>query len=107
MTSKGLKKSANNRNVMEAILWKIRTGATWRDIPEELCPWQTAFGSQSHLLSEHSQPAVNIELPESERPCISSEFAELYQKGLSLREIGKQTGKEKSVVRKRLRRIKA
>ena len=23
---------------MEAILWKIRTGATWRDIPQELCP---------------------------------------------------------------------
>jgi Putative transposase of IS4/5 family (DUF4096) len=43
MTAKGCKKSANNRNVMEAILWKIRTGATWRDIPQELCPWQTAF----------------------------------------------------------------
>lgn len=33
----------NDRNVMEAILWKLRTGATWRDVPEELCPWQTAF----------------------------------------------------------------
>ena len=44
MTSKGCKKSANNRNVMEAILWKIRTGAQWREIPPEFCPWQTAFG---------------------------------------------------------------
>ena len=60
------------------------------------------IGSQSHLLSERSQPAVNIELPESERPGISSQFAELYRKGLSLREIGKQTGKAKSVVRRRL-----
>lgn len=26
----------NTRTVMEAILWKLRTGAPWRDIPEEL-----------------------------------------------------------------------
>lgn len=43
MTSKGCKKSANNRNVIEAILWKIRTGAQWREVPPELCPWKTAF----------------------------------------------------------------
>ena len=33
----------NDRNVMEAILWKLRTGAPWRDIPEKLCPWKTAY----------------------------------------------------------------
>lgn len=43
MTSKGCKKSANNRNVMEAILWKLRTGAQWREVPQEFCPWKTAF----------------------------------------------------------------
>ena len=43
MTSKGCKRSANNRNVMEAILWKIRTGAQWREVPKEFCPWKTAF----------------------------------------------------------------
>jgi transposase len=43
MKSKGCKKSKNNRDVMEAILWKLRTGAPWRDIPRELCPWTTAF----------------------------------------------------------------
>ena len=43
MKSKGCKSSKNNRNVMEAILWKIRTGATWRDVPEDLCPWKTAY----------------------------------------------------------------
>ncbi|TSH69925.1 transposase, partial [Acinetobacter sp. RF15A] len=29
--------SKNSRNIMEAILWKLRTGATWRDIPQEFC----------------------------------------------------------------------
>jgi len=43
MRSKNCKNSENNRDVMEAILWKLRTGAPWRDIPKELCPWQTAF----------------------------------------------------------------
>ncbi len=39
----GCYRSKNSRNIMEAILWKLRTGATWRDIPQELCPWQTAY----------------------------------------------------------------
>lgn len=33
----------NDRNIMEAILWKLRTGAPWRDIPKELCVWKTAY----------------------------------------------------------------
>jgi transposase len=33
----------NDRNVMEAILWKLRTGAPWRDVPPEFCPWKTAY----------------------------------------------------------------
>ena len=39
----GCYRSKNSKNIMEAILWKLRTGATWRDIPEDLCPWQTAY----------------------------------------------------------------
>lgn len=35
--------SKNSSNIMEAILWKLRTGATWRDIPQKFCPWQTAY----------------------------------------------------------------
>jgi transposase len=40
---KGCRNTKDNKEVMEAILWKLRTGAPWRDIPEEFCPWQTAF----------------------------------------------------------------
>ena len=28
---------------MEAILWKLRTEATWLDISEDIFPWQTAY----------------------------------------------------------------
>ena len=39
----GCHRSDNERNVMEAMLWKLRTGAPWRDIPEKLCPSKTAY----------------------------------------------------------------
>ena len=44
MTAKGCYDAKNGREVMEAILWKLRTGSPWRDIPKEFCPWETAYG---------------------------------------------------------------
>ena len=32
-----------HRAVVEAILWRLRTGAPWRDLPEAFGPWQTAY----------------------------------------------------------------
>ena len=32
---------ADHRRVIEGILWKLRTGAPWRDLPERYGPWQT------------------------------------------------------------------
>ena len=43
MKDHGCYQTQNSREVMEAILWKLRTGAPWRDIPEELCSWKTAY----------------------------------------------------------------
>ena len=43
MKSKGCYETKDSRDVMEAIVWKLRTGAPWRDIPVQLCPWQTAY----------------------------------------------------------------
>jgi transposase len=31
------------RDTVEAILWRLRTGAPWRDLPEEFGPWKTAY----------------------------------------------------------------
>ena len=33
----------DHRIVVEAIVWKYRTGAPWRDLPERFGPWQTAW----------------------------------------------------------------
>lgn len=70
--------------------------------PSPTVSGNVGIGRESHLLSERSQPAVTIELPESERPGISPQFSDLYLKGHSLREIEQQTGTVKSVVRRRL-----
>ncbi len=43
MKVKGCRKTRDNRDVLESILWKLRTGAPWRDFPEDFCPWKTAF----------------------------------------------------------------
>lgn len=31
----------NNREVLEGIIWVMRTGAPWRDLPKEYPPYQT------------------------------------------------------------------
>ena len=33
----------DHRTVIDGILWKLRTGAPWRDLPERYGPWQTCF----------------------------------------------------------------
>ncbi len=48
MAQHGCYQKENNREVMEAIPWKLRTGAPWRDIPKELCPWKTAYNRLSY-----------------------------------------------------------
>lgn len=33
----------DHRQILEAILWVLRTGAPWRDVPREFCSWSTAY----------------------------------------------------------------
>ena len=33
----------DHRQVIGGILWKLRTGAGWRDLPARYGPWQTAY----------------------------------------------------------------
>ncbi len=34
---------SDRRNILEGILWILRTGAPWRDLPEEFGPWATVW----------------------------------------------------------------
>lgn len=33
----------NQRDIVDGILWILRTGAPWRDLPEEFGPWRTVW----------------------------------------------------------------
>ena len=33
----------DDRAVLNAIFWRLRTGAPWRDLPERYGPWQTVY----------------------------------------------------------------
>jgi len=33
----------DHRTVLNGILWRLRTGAPWRDLPERYGPWQTVY----------------------------------------------------------------
>jgi len=35
---------ADHRRTINGILWRLRTGAPWRDLPERYGPWQTCYG---------------------------------------------------------------
>ena len=36
-------RGADNRLFVEAVLWIVRTGSPWRDLPEEFGKWNTVF----------------------------------------------------------------
>jgi transposase len=37
----------DHRTVVNGILWKLRTGSPWRDLPERYGPWQTCYETAS------------------------------------------------------------
>lgn len=37
------KQWGDHRRVIDGILWRLRTGAPWRDVPEPYGPWQTCY----------------------------------------------------------------
>ena len=36
--------SKSNRLMLDGMLWKVKTGAPWRDLPERFGPWETVYG---------------------------------------------------------------
>jgi transposase len=35
--------NADTRRILNGVLWILRTGAPWRDLPDEFGPWKTMY----------------------------------------------------------------
>jgi len=50
------------RDVMDGICWILRAGAPWRDLPEELGPWETVYAHFNRWTSDGTLAAVFAKL---------------------------------------------
>lgn len=49
---------SDHRAVVGAILWVLSTGASWRDVPEEVARWQTVYGRYRKWHEEGLWPRI-------------------------------------------------
>jgi transposase len=69
----------DRREILDGILWILRTGAPWRDLPEELGPWATTWdlfdtwnddGTPDAILSRLRAAGIDVGLVDGELWCI-------------------------------------
>ncbi|MFJ9551944.1 transposase [Streptomyces erythrochromogenes] len=55
----------NRRQVLNGILWKLFTGAAWRDVPHRYGPWQTVYEFFCHWSADGSWDRVLVHVQQS------------------------------------------
>ena len=85
---------SDNRRFIEAVLWIVRTGSPWRDLPEAFGPWNSAFRRFSRWSAKgvwHRIFAAMADDPDFEYLIIDSTIVRAHQhaagakKGLAIR----------------------
>ena len=61
-SAKGGRPFRDHRRVVEAIAWRYRTGAPWRDLPAEFGPWQTAWKRHRRFSADGTWDRIHAEL---------------------------------------------
>lgn len=61
-SAKGGRPFRDHRRVVEAIIWRYRSGAPWRDLPSEFGPWQTAWKRHRRFSQDGTWDRVHAEL---------------------------------------------
>lgn len=52
----------DHRQVVEAIIYRFRTGIAWRDLPGSFGPWQTAWKRHRRFSGDGTWDAIHTEL---------------------------------------------
>ena len=71
--------AADNRLFVEAVLWVLRTGSPWRDLPESFGPWNSAYKRFSRWSQKNVWHRVFEELAKD------ADFEEVYLDGTIVR----------------------
>ncbi|MFE9628791.1 IS5 family transposase [Streptomyces sp. NPDC006527] len=91
----------DQRQVMNGILWKLSTGATWRDPPEHYGPWKTVYerfrrwsadGTSDRLLAHAQQHSDAIGAVDLTIVCVDSTIVRAHQRAAGARK-GGRTGR--------------
>lgn len=61
-SARGGRPFAEHRRVVEAIIWRYRTGVPWRDLPTEFGPWQTAWKRHARFAKDGTWDKVHAAL---------------------------------------------
>ena len=66
-TKKGRPRKYSHREMFNALLYVIRTGCTWRDLPHDFPKWQAVYAYLRRLEEDGSFKRINDALRERER----------------------------------------
>lgn len=95
----------DHRQVINGILWRLRTGAPWRDVPERYGPWQTCYerfkrwdcdGTWVRLLAHMQVKDDSLGALDLEVVAIDSSIARAHQHAAGARKEGAQSGDDQT-----------
>lgn len=87
--------AADNRLFVEAVMWVLRTGSPWRDLPERFGPWNSVYKRFSRWSLSKVWHRVFAEL------AVYADFEEIYLDGTIVRAHQHASGAEKKTAARR------
>ena len=61
-SGKGGRPFRDHRRVVEGMVWRVRTGSPWRDLPAEFGPWQTAWKRHRRFSADGTWDRIHAEI---------------------------------------------
>lgn len=95
----------DHRQVINGILWRLRTGSPWRDVPERYGPWQTCYerykrwdedGTWARLLEHMQVKDDSFGVLDLDVVAIDSSIARAHHHAAGARKKGEPSGDDRA-----------